>query len=316
MTTTTSRADRRERAVVPVGLVVGVAAVAFAGILVRWALESAEPLAIAFWRCAAGAVALAPFGWRAERRGPTLDAGLHGRLRWAGLALAVHFGLFIAALDLTSVGSAVLFATMTPVFTAIGGARFLDEVVSPRTRIGIAVSMVGALIVGASDFAGSTLGARALLGDAAALASAVAVSIYFVIGRRARGSVASTTYSAIVFGWAAAALLVACVATGAPLSGYSRTSTLALVGIVIGPQLLGHSIFNALLSRVSPTTVSITVLSEPVLATLLAIVLLDELPSALFWVGAPIVAIGIAIGTRRAARDTGSDDEVHPISHA
>ena len=40
--------------------------------------------------------------------------------------------------------------------------------------------------------------------------------------------------------------------------------------LVVGPQLLGHTVFNTLMSSVPAHVVSITVLAEPVVATVLA----------------------------------------------
>ena len=51
--------------VVAAGLVIGVVAVSFSSILIRWA--DAPPLALSFWRCFGGALALAPFAARARR---------------------------------------------------------------------------------------------------------------------------------------------------------------------------------------------------------------------------------------------------------
>ena len=66
---------------------------------------------------------------------------------------------------------------------------------------------------------------------------------------------------------------------------------------MIGPQLLGHSVFNALLSTIPATLVSIVVLAEPVGAGLLAWALLGELPAGWFYLGAPLVLVGVLIAT-------------------
>jgi drug/metabolite transporter (DMT)-like permease len=95
-----------------------------------------------------------------------------------------------------------------------------------------------------------------------------------------------------VYGTAAAVLLPACLLTGSSLGGYAAGSWLAVAGVVIGPQLLGHTVFNSLLTSVSATVVSVVLLIEPVGATALAWLLFHELPAAGFWVGAPLVLAG------------------------
>ncbi len=295
------------RPVILSGIVVGVLAVSTSAILARLAMgedpgvaSAADPgdataLAVAFWRTTLGALVLAPLGLRAARRDrvrPT--AREHRLLALAGLALGAHFAGFQGALALTTVASAVTLTTISPIFVAVGGWWFLRERASRRTWVGMVLTIAGALVIGAGDLTAGDLGRDALLGDAAALGAAVGIAGYLLIGRRARRHIPATTYSAIVFGWASVVLLLACLAVGAPLGGFGSLAWLAILGIVVGPQLLGHTVFNALLSSVSAATVAIVVLAEPVGAGILAWVVLDELPATGFWIGAPLVLAGVA----------------------
>ncbi len=308
------------RPVVAGGLVVGILAVSAAAILSRYAMGdepgvttapagAAPALAVAFWRTALGALALAPFGVRSARRNTVpRDARRQRRLAASGLALGMHFFLFQGALALTTVASAVTLATMSPLFVALGGWWFLKEATPRRMWIGMALTMAGAIVVGVGDASAIELGMRALIGDGMAFGSALAITVYLLIGRVARRDTPTTTYSATVYGWAAAALLPVCLLTGTPLFGYDPTTWLAIVGIVVGPQLLGHTVFNALLSTIPATLVSIVVLSEPVGAGVLAWLLLGELPTPLFAVGAPLVLLGVALATWRSRAPATSSD--------
>ncbi len=299
------------RPAVITGLIVGVVAISISAILSRFAMGedpeiltatagAAPALAVAFWRCALGAIVLAPTGWRAQaRHGTPLTHRRHRQLAASGLALGLHFGLFQGALALTTVASAVTLATMSPIFVALGGWWFLKESSDRRTWIGMGVTIAGAVTIGIADLSALDLGLRALIGDVMAFGSALAVTAYLLIGRVARRNTPATTYSAIVFGWAALGLLAVALLTGTTLVGFDGGTWLAIIGIVVGPQLLGHTVFNALLSTIPATTVSIVVLSEPVGAGILAWLLLNELPSSLFAVGAPLVLVGVAIATAR-----------------
>lgn len=304
------------RSTVTVGILIGVLAVSTAAVLSRVAMgetpavttavDGAAPaLAVAFWRTTLGGLALAPLAWRAARRDRIhLDVATHRRLAVSGVALGLHFALFQGALALTTVASAVTLATMSPIFVALGGWWFLREPTQRRTWIGMAVTILGAVTIGLADLSAIDLGPTALLGDAMAFAGALAVSGYLLVGRVARRSVPATTYSAIVYAWAAVSLLPVIWLTGTPLTGFSTTTWLAIIGIVIGPQLLGHSVFNALLSTIPATLVSIVVLAEPVGAGLLAWMLLGELPAGWFYLGAPLVLVGVLIATTRSRGTT------------
>lgn len=290
------------------GVIVGALAVSTSAILARIAMGDdpgittaaapgdAPALAVAFWRTTLGALALAPLGWRAAHRhqaAPTRRE--HRLLALSGLALALHFAGFQGALALTTVASAVTLTTISPIFVAIGGWWLLHEPTERRTWIGMAATIVGAAAIGAADLAAADLGIRALIGDGMALGAAIAVTGYLLVGRVARRRLPATTYSAIVFAWAGVFLLPLCLLTGTPVTGFAPSAWLAIVGIVVGAQLLGHTVFNALLSSVSATTVAIVVLTEPVGAGVLAWLVLGELPADAFWFGAPLVLAGVAI---------------------
>lgn len=274
-------------------------AVSSAAILIR--VAAAPALAIAFWRTFGGTIVLAPFAAPRLRAARPTERVTRS-LIWSGVALAVHFALFIGSLSYTTVASSVTLATMSPLFVGLGATWFLREPPSRRTWTGMAVTVVGAVTIGVGDASGLELGGRALLGDAMALASAVAVTAYLLIGRAVRPQVPIAVYGTVVYGVAASVLVVAALASGAALTGYEGATWLALLGLVVGPQLLGHTVFNTLLSRVTATVIAIVVLAEPVGATILAMILLDESPAPLFWIGAPLILAGVAIATLSARR--------------
>ena len=284
-------------AVVVAGLVVGVLAVSTSSILIR--LADAPPLAISFWRCGLGALALAPFAARArgaERGGAggggALDRVQRRQIVAAGLFLAAHFAAFITSLSLTTVASAAVLVTAAPLFVGIGAAIFLDEPPTRRTWWGIALAIVGAAGIALADADGFS-GRDVLIGDALAFAGAALVAGYLLIGRVARARLRVSRYAAGVYGVAAFALLVASLATGSELWGYTAGTWLAIVGLVIGPQLLGHTIFNTLLVSVPATVIAVVVIAEPVGSTILALLLLDEAPARGFWLAAPLLASGV-----------------------
>src|SRR4029453_17257743 len=138
-------------------MVVGVVAISTSPILIR--LAAVPALALAFWRCLAGAAVLAPFARRGRAGG--LARGDLALLGAAGVFLAAHFALWNASLALTSVGAATTLVSCTPLFVGIG-ARFLGEPPGRRTWAGIPLATVGAVVIGVSDaLAGPVAGAQA-----------------------------------------------------------------------------------------------------------------------------------------------------------
>jgi drug/metabolite transporter (DMT)-like permease len=278
-------------------MVVGVLAISTSPILIRVAAMPA--LALAFWRCLAGAAVLAPFAQlgRAQR----LARSDLVRLAASGVFLAVHFALWNASLGLTTVAAATTLVSCAPLFVGLGSV-FLGEPPGRRAWAGIVLATAGAVVIGAGDASGFGGGAEALWGDVLAFAGALAMAAYLLLGRVARQRLPVSTYAASVYGVAALVLLPACLLTGSSLSGYPAASWLALAGVVVGPQLLGHTVFNGLLATVSASVVAVVLLLEPVIATALAWWLFDELPGPAFWVGAPMVLAGVWLATTGSRR--------------
>ena len=294
---------------VAVWLALGVVAISTSPILVRVAAMPA--LALAFWRCLAGAAVLAPFAFRGQALG-RLERGDVRRLVAAGVFLAVHLGLWNASLALTTVAASTTLVSCAPLFVGLG-SRFLGEAPGRRAWLGIVLATAGAVVIGLGDATGPvgevrgagpgpTGGWAPLLGDALAFAGAAAVAPYLLLGRVLRRRLPVTTYGASVYGVAAVLLLPACLLTGSSLGGYPAASWLAVAGVVVGPQLLGHTVFNGLLATVRASVVAVAILIEPVGATVLAWLLLDELPGPGFWLGAPLVLAGVWLATTGSRR--------------
>ncbi|MFN2491043.1 MAG: DMT family transporter [Actinomycetota bacterium] len=274
-------------------LLVGVGAASLSAILIRYAAE-VEPLALSFWRCAAGAAVLAPFArLRAQR---AYGAPLRMPLI-AGAFLAVHFATWITSLELTTVASSVLLVSTTPVFVALAAWLLFGERLTRSGWTGIALAVTGAALVG-----GGGLGGSSAFGDGLALIGGATAGGYVLAGRLARRDLGIVVYATVTYAFSAGLLVVACVAAGVPLWGWSARTWLVIVAIVAGPQLLGHTVINLVLRDIDATTVSVSIMAEPIIATALAYVLFEEVPSLLVLPGGAAILVGIYLTTtaRRA----------------
>jgi len=104
-------------------------------------------------------------------------------------------------------------------------------------------------------------------------------------------------------------LFVVCVTFRIGLTGYSRNTWLAILAILAGAQLLGHSMFSYALQRTSATTVSVLILLEAPGAALLAWLWLGQRPHAATLPGVILLLIGVAVVIlgRRTAGVASSD---------
>jgi drug/metabolite transporter (DMT)-like permease len=158
--------------------------------------------------------------------------------------------------------------------------------------VGIALAVGGAAWATGADFGVS---AQAVLADVLALIGGAAAAVYTALGERARARLSTTTYTWICYGTCAAILGVACLVARLPLAGYGLTTWAAILGLVVGAQLLGHSMFSYALRRTSATTVSVLILLEVPGAALLAWAWLGQVPRPAALPGLGLLLAGVAV---------------------
>jgi drug/metabolite transporter (DMT)-like permease len=278
-----------------IALLVSIVAVSTASILIR--MSEAPPLAIATYRLTFATIMLLPFYIR---------SGGHKRLAASssrdllilvavGVVLAVHFGSWITSLGLTSVASSVLIVHIDPIFVAVVSYFYIGERIRKGTLIGIALAFVGAAIIAFSD---AGVGDASLLGDFLALIGAIMLGLYILAGRKLRQSLDLVSYVTPIYASSAVVLAIASVVTGTSLWPYPQSEFLLFLVIALVPMIFGHTVYNWTLKWLSAPLVSISLLGEPVGATILAYFLLDETPSALTVFGGVVVLLGIYQCTR------------------
>ena len=171
--------------------------------------------------------------------------------------------------------------------------------------IGIAAAFVGSALIFLSDarLAHSTVGGNPMLGNALALLGSLTVCGYLLIGRRLRATMSLLPYIWIVYSFAAVALMIAAIADGAALTGFSSIAWGCLIALAIGPQLFGHSAFNWALKHVSATFIAIVILGEPIGSALLAWLIFNERFAPLQFAGFAMLLLGIFLASRAEKSD-------------
>ncbi len=281
-----------------VGILIGIVAVSFAAIFIRYAsLGGAPALAIAAWRMILASLILAlPSSVRARRELRALDRRIVVLAVLSGVFLAGHFATWISSLQLTSVASSAALVSMYPLFAAIASMLWLKERLRPVGWVGVVVAVAGSAVIAFGDASGGA--ANSLLGDMLALAGAVLGAGYFLLGRAVRQRLSLLAYISLSYTTAAVVLLVVALASGTPILGYSSTVYVVLLLLAIVPQVIGHSAFNWALGYLSATFVSVTVVGEPIGATLLAFLLFGERPGVATIVGGAMILLGIVLVSR------------------
>jgi len=286
--------DRRRTALAAVG--VAVLAVSTSAILIR--LGDAPKPVMAFYRLLFTIGLLLPV---ARGTGADLSRASCRDLLFAavaGLALAVHFATWFESVDRTTVAASVTLVQTQPLFVVAGGALLLGEGVTRRTIAGVVIALAGVVVLSADGSAGTAAAPAPLVGNALALAGAVASAGYYLSGRSVRQRVSLVPYAIVVYAVAAAGLLAVVAVRGQALLGYPAHEWALFLGMAVGPGLLGHTLVNWALEHVESGLVSVSLVGEPVGSTILAAIVLGEFPGLLTLAGAPVVVAGILLTAR------------------
>lgn len=289
-----SRASVNPRVVV----VLGVLFVSSSAILIKF--STAPALVIASYRMSFTVLlmlpSLVPGGVRQLREVGRKDLLLAVA---SGVFLALHFATWITSLKHTSVASATILVNTHPVFIVILGFLLFRERLTRRGVTWMSVALAGTIVLA---LGGATFGGSAMLGNALAVAGALTMSGYMLIGRALRQRMSSRSYTFVVYLTSAIVLVTVTAAMGIPLFDYGLGEYLIFLSLAVFPTLLGHSLFNWSLKYLKTSYVSTAILGEPVFATVLAMIILGEIPHLVTAGGGAVVIAGIYLFNQEEAR--------------
>jgi drug/metabolite transporter (DMT)-like permease len=279
-------------------LAAGVLSASTAAIFIRLALEAVEvssvgfSLVLAASRLTLAALFLIP-AWSSFRTAQFQRNAL-GYSIAAGCCLAVHFASWVTSLSYTSVAASTALVTTNPVWVAILSWLWFGEKPSLRTSFGIAIALMGSLLIGLGS--GGSSVHNSLLGNLLAVAGSVAVSLYFLLGREAqRRGLGISSHIVLTYTTAALVLLPLPLLFGVGYLGYPGQVYLWIALMAVFPQLVGHTSFNWAVRWISPTLVTLTILAEPVGSGILALLFFQENPGVQVIFGSVVILVGVAI---------------------
>lgn len=297
-----------DRHVLTATITVAILAISTAAILIR--LSNAPALIIAFWRLAIATVILAVPALLVPRyREGILALTVRDWLLLGsvGVVLAIHFASWIESLALTSVAASVTLVTLHPVFVGLASSRLFGEGLPTRAWVGVIAALGGGAIIALSD---SQRGPEPLLGDLLALIGALAAAIYFLAGRGFRRRLPLLAYVVPVYAATSLALVAMALIAGDPLTGWPAREYVLFAALAIVPMILGHTLLNYALKYVTAPVIATTVLGEPVGSTILALIILSEVPPWLTVAGALVVLAGIGLVVLESEAAPGEVEEV------
>ncbi|MCP5094049.1 MAG: DMT family transporter [Chloroflexi bacterium] len=284
-----------------IALIVGAITIGFSPILVR--LSEAGPTATAFWRVAF-AVPLLVTGsvlhnkQRVVQKRPFTRKDLILFLL-VGSFFAADLTLWHFAIEFTTVANATLLPNFFPVFVTLGSWLLFRHRITRLFLAGMALALLGAtLLIGTS----ASISQQTLLGDVLALSTAVVYAGYFLTISRLRQQFSAPVVlagSSIVSG---VLLLAEALIFGESLFNISWQGWVVLLTLALVAQVLGQGLIAYALAHLQPAFSAVTMILQPLVATILAWLLLSEALSPLQAIGGGIVLAGIYIARRGTSK--------------
>ncbi|MEY3165743.1 MAG: hypothetical protein RLZZ291_260 [Actinomycetota bacterium] len=275
-------------------LILGIIGIGTSGPLI--ALSTMPILALIFWRNLGGSLLMLPF---ALRKTEWIDVKNRDAIKWsalAGVVLALHFIGFFIAMRFTSVAAGTALTALQPIFAAYFVKRTGGHI--PRQAwLGMIISFAGVLIITGVDF---QISRRAFLGDIAAIVCAALAALYVMLGSKAQRQLTTSTYTSICYFVCAVTTLPIAFFSSTELIGFSAREWWLLLALIGGAQILGHTMFNLVLKRVSPAVVSLIVFFEVPVGAVLAYWWLGQLPPAGIIPGLVLLLLGCGIFVLRS----------------
>jgi len=283
---------------------VAVISVSTAAILVR--LSNVHGFAAATWRLSLSSFITLSIvlAYREERRALRLDRVMLFLALGSGVALALHFDLWMLSLSFIGVAPSVAIVDSYPGLLALLGYLFLGERYSKIQIAGAFLAMLGVSLMSfhATPPSSAVFRGDSVIGVLLALGGMIAVSIYFLIGRKLRRHVSTWVYTFYVYSFAAITSLLLSVMLGVRLYGFRAEQYMYLVLLAVIPMMGGHTVLNYLLKKFSLLAVTVPVLGEPIGASILAWIILGEAIDVQTALYMAVILLGITLTVQREAR--------------
>ena len=210
----------------------------------------------------------------------------------SGICLAAHFTTWFESLKHTSVASSTAIVCTEVIWVSIGYCLFMKGKMNWKVILCIAVMVAGSMLIAFSD---SMAGEGHLYGDILAVIGAISVAGYTLIGKEMRKSMTTTAYTYIVYTTCALVLVGTTIFQGYGVTDFSIRTIGAGFLLAVVSTIMGHSVFNWCLKYFTPSFVSGARLCEPVIASIVAIFLFQEIPAAMQVLGSAIVIGGVFV---------------------
>ena len=275
-------------------IVIAIISVSTSSILIRW--SQAPSLILATYRLGMASLFMIVAAWYTGQLSQLQKLSRKDYLSMvaSGFFLFLHFATWITSLSYTTVATSVIIVNTSPVLVALLSYVFLKETLTPKLMVGIVLSMVGAFLIGISDPVEENL-----VGILLAFIGAIGLAVYLVIGRNLRRILDTFSYVSGVYSVSFIFLCISSLLFQQSFSGYPPREYIIFFLLALIPSSLGHTLYNYCLKYLKAAVVSVSLLGEPLCATIMAMIFFREIPTLYVVGGGVLVVMGIYITIKK-----------------
>ena len=229
-----------------------------------------------FWRNLIGGLFMTPFALK-RKEWRTLNQ--RKAILWSalgGVFLAFHFICFFWAMKYTSVATGTALTATQPIFVALF-VKFKGGHIPKKSFTGIFIAFISVIVITGIDL---NLSLRSFQGDVLAVTGGALAAAYVLVSSKVQKEIATSTFTAVCYLTCSLTVLPIIFLGNYSLTGFSASEWFLLAALILTAQLLGHSLFNLSLKRVSPAIVSLIVFFEVPVSAVIAYFWLGQQPPA------------------------------------
>tara|TARA_B100001750_G_scaffold247889_1_gene275456 strand:+ start:2418 stop:3290 length:873 start_codon:yes stop_codon:yes gene_type:complete len=210
----------------------------------------------------------------------------------SGILLGIHFLLFYQAVKITTIANATFLGTLAPFFTLIIEILLFKRSYKKIIYFGLCIALIGTVLVLINNF---DLSSRYTLGNIYAVLCSLCIGISFLIAEKVRNTEGTIEYTRMLYGVAALTIFIIGSFYTETFVVFEKLEIVGFIFLALVPTILGHNIFYYCLKFTTPTIVGTVPLGEPIIASIIAFFLFNELISLNTAIGGALCIYGIFI---------------------
>lgn len=293
------------------GAVFGISAAAIWGgvyVVSDVILQTIPPFTLLTIRLIIGALVLAPFALRL--RPFPMRRAIVQMMAVGFVGFGISVGAQFVGTDLSRAVNGTLVTSASPTFILLFAALILHERLTPQRIAAVTLATVGVVVI--IDPTTANFSSETFHGDLAFGFAAVTWGLYSVLVRKVSGTLGTLviTFFAVLGGLLLTIPAAALELPGRPVGEMTLTILLGILYLGIVSTAGAMWLWNRAFALVDASVASLFFFAQPLVGTLLSVLLLNQQMTLNLWIGSLLIAAGVLMAIYRRQRRVTSTTSV------